>query len=61
MVTWTEIQSRRWSREQQAIINDIADLEVRTLDFLQSVKTGEALTSELEELIKEYKERILLL
>lgn len=69
MVTWTEIQKRRWSREQQAIINDIAELEVKTLDFLTEICAGYANDEihpwlstdrrDLEELIKEYKERIL--
>lgn len=51
-----------WTPKQQRVIDDIADLEVRTLDLLQNIyRLG--LTwksrSELEQLIWEYKQRIL--
>ena len=62
MYKWTEIESKRWSADQRKIIDDFAELEVRTLDLLQGIYRTGALIGrprhELESLIKEYQEKL---
>lgn len=59
---WSSINEMHWTPKQQRVIDDIADLEVRTLDLLLGVYriglTGRPRV-ELEKLIEEYKQRIL--